>query len=124
MHELSLTLSILNIVQEYAEKHGFDTVNSLKLSFGRLSSVEPKALEFAFEIQSKGTKAEGASLEFLIKPIIIHCNTCDADYEVETYLGTCCQCQGPDVILMGGTEELQLLEMDVNETKGSAKGNC
>jgi len=114
MHELSLTLSILNIVQEYAEKHGFNNVNSLKLTFGRLSSVEPSALEFAFEIQSKGTKAEGATLEFLIKPIIIHCSSCDGDQEVETYTGMCPQCQGTEVLLVAGTEELQLLEMDVD----------
>jgi hydrogenase nickel incorporation protein HypA/HybF len=114
MHELSLALSILNIVQEYAEKHGFDNVNALKLTFGRLSSVEPSALEFAFGIQSKGTKAEGATLEFLIKPIIIHCISCDLDHEMETYNGTCPQCDGANVYLVGGTEELQLLEMDVD----------
>jgi hydrogenase nickel incorporation protein HypA/HybF len=114
MHELSLTQSILNIVEEYAKQHGFQHVNSLKLSLGRLSCVEPQSIEFAFEVISKGTKAEGASLEFLIKPIIIHCFSCERDLEVETYDAICPRCRSAEILLAAGTEELQLLEIDVD----------
>jgi len=68
MHELYLAESILNIVQEYATRQNFSKVNSISLSFGRLSCIESKSLQFAFEVQAKNTLAENASLDFQILP--------------------------------------------------------
>jgi hydrogenase nickel incorporation protein HypA/HybF len=113
MHELSLTLSILSIVEDYAKTHGFDRVRNLKLTYGRMSCIDPKALTFAFEIQSKGTRAEGASLTFDVKPIVVHCLACNKDSELSTYTAICPQCLGEEVMVTGGTEELKLVEMDV-----------
>ena len=83
MHELSLVESILQIVDEYAAKEGFARVTSLRLSCGKLSSVVPQALSFAFEVQSKGTRAEGAALELEILPAAIHCLSCEKDVEID-----------------------------------------
>ena len=114
MHELYLAQSILNIVQEYAARQHFSKVNSILLSFGRLSCIESKSLQFAFEVQAKNTSAENASLEFQILPAVIHCFFCAKDLEVETYSAVCPKCGGEEVILTGGTEELRILEMDVD----------
>jgi len=114
MHELSLTQSILDIIEDYAKRHQFKKVNSVKLSFGKISSIEPKALEFAFEVQSKETIAQGASLEFDILPVVIYCMSCEKDIEVATYTATCPECQGEHVLLSGGTQELKLVELDVD----------
>jgi hydrogenase nickel incorporation protein HypA/HybF len=114
MHELYLAESILNIIQDYAEQQRFSKVNSILLSFGRLSCIESKSLQFAFEVQAKNTNAESASLVFQILPAVIHCFSCERDLEVETYSATCPQCGGEEVILTGGTEELRILEMDVD----------
>ena len=114
MHELSIVCSILDIIEEYAEEHHFRKVTSMTLSFGRLSCIEPQVLQFAFEIQSSGTKADGAKLEFDIRPIIIHCFSCEKDVEAETYAAVCPECNGAEVLLSGGTEEIQLIEIDVD----------
>ena len=114
MHELYLAESILNIVQEYATQQRFSKVNSISLSFGRLSCIESKSLQFAFEVQAKNTYAENAFLDFQILPAVIHCFSCEKDLEVETYSALCPKCGGEEVILTGGTEELQMLEMDVD----------
>jgi len=114
MHELYLAESILNIVQDYAKKQHFKKVNSISLSFGRLSCIESKSLQFAFEVQAKETLAENALLDFKILPAVIHCFSCEKDLEVETYSALCPNCSGEEVILTGGTEELQMLEMDVD----------
>ena len=114
MHELYLAESILNIVQDYAAKQRFSKVNSISLSYGRLSCIESKSLQFAFEVQSKETLAEKASLDFKILPAVIHCFSCEKDLEVEIYSAICPNCEGEEVILVGGTEELQILEMDVD----------
>jgi len=114
MHELSLVESILQIVNEYAAKEGFARVTALKLSCGKLSSVVPQALSFAFEVQSKGTLAEGAALEIEVLPAVIHCFTCEKDVETDRFEAQCPECQGFEVLLAGGTEELKLIELDVD----------
>ena len=87
MHELSLVESILQIVEEYAAKEGFARVTSLRLSCGKLSSVVPQALSFAFEVQSKGTRAEGAALELEILPAAIHCLSLRKRYRDRPFRG-------------------------------------
>jgi len=114
MHELSLTQSLLDIVEDYARREGFSRVNVLKLSFGRLSCIDPGALEFAFDIQSRGTKAEGARLKFDIRPAVLYCTHCKQEILSEGFQPLCPLCGGGDVLLAGGTEELKLLEMDVD----------
>ncbi|HOK06256.1 MAG TPA: hydrogenase maturation nickel metallochaperone HypA [Syntrophales bacterium] len=113
MHELSLVESILRIVDEYAAKEGFDRVTVLRLSCGKLSCVVPQALRFAFEIQSLGTRAEGAALELEILPAVIHCLSCARDFEVDRFDAQCPECGGYEVFLVRGTEELRLLELEV-----------
>jgi len=114
MHELYLAESIINIVSDYAARDGFKKVNSISLSYGRLSCIESKTLQFAFDVQSKNTPTEGAVLEFIILPALIHCFSCEKDLEVKAHTGTCPDCGGFEVVLVAGTEELQILELDVD----------
>ena len=115
MHELSLIQSLLSIVEQYAGREKFCRVRSLKLSFGRLSCLDQKSLEFAFSVQSAGTIAERALLDFEILPARIYCLSCGEDIILPDALEEHCpRCNGRDIVLSGGTEELKLLEMDVD----------
>ncbi len=113
MHELSLVESILQIVDEYAAKEGFARVRALRLSCGKLSCIVPQALSFAFDVQSKGTRAEGASLNLEVLPAAIHCLKCEKDFEIDRFEAQCPVCKGVEVFLVRGTEELKLIELDV-----------
>jgi hydrogenase nickel incorporation protein HypA/HybF len=42
------------------------------------------------------------------------CLACNREIEVETWVTICPLCQGEEVLLTGGTEELKVLEMDVD----------
>ncbi len=114
MHELSLTQSILALVEEYGAQHGFEKVNCLYLRFGRLSCIDAGALQFAFDVQSRGTKAEGARLEFDIRPVVVYCFSCEREYAQDTFTGSCPACSGHEVAVTAGNEDLQLVEMDVD----------
>lgn len=114
MHEVSLSAAILGIVEEYAEKTGFAQVRSIRLSFGRLTCIEPKTLEFAFRIQSEGTKASGAELKFEVLPIVVHCLSCGTDSRVEALSGTCPVCSGLELLVTGGREEFKMIDMEVD----------
>ncbi|NPU86513.1 MAG: hydrogenase maturation nickel metallochaperone HypA [Syntrophaceae bacterium] len=114
MHELSLVQSLLEILEEQARKTPFEKVNSLLLSFGRLSCIDPQALEFAFSVQSRGTRAEGAVLRFDIRPVTIYCLGCEKELSPPSFTGDCPACGGVEVLLTGGTEEMKLIEMEVD----------
>jgi hydrogenase nickel incorporation protein HypA/HybF len=114
MHEVSLVGSMLDIVEEYAGKHRFRKVNSLKLSFGALSCIDGSALQMAFDVLSKDTKARDASLEYTIHPIRILCLSCEQENSVEEFPAPCPKCKGDEVSLVGGFEDLKLEELDVD----------
>ncbi len=114
MHELYLAESIIQIVSDYAARDGFKKVNSVLLSYGRLSCIESKTLQFAFDVQSQNTPARGAALHFRILPAAIHCFSCQKDMTVDAHTGICPACGGADVLLTAGTEELHILELDVD----------
>jgi hydrogenase nickel incorporation protein HypA/HybF len=114
MHEMSLTVSIMDIIFENAHNNHFTKVNAVKLTFGRLSGIEPMALEFAFEVLSKDTLAQGAKLEFDIAPIIITCLDCEMDSEVEEFPSLCPLCKAQDIVLKAGMDELRIVELDVD----------
>jgi len=58
MHELYLAESILNIVHEYATQQHFSKVNSISLSFGRLSCIESSLYNLLLKCRQKNTSAE------------------------------------------------------------------
>lgn len=114
MHELSLVQSLLEIVEEQARKTPFEKADSLLLSFGRLSCIDPQALQFAFSVQARGTRAEGAILRFDIRPVTIYCLHCEKELSPPSFTGACPACGGGEVLLTGGTEEMKLIEMEVD----------
>ncbi|MCE5261911.1 MAG: hydrogenase maturation nickel metallochaperone HypA [Deltaproteobacteria bacterium] len=114
MHELSLAQSLIDIVEDYGRREGFARVRSLKLSFGRLSCIEPDSFRFVFSVQARNTKADGARLEFDILPAVLYCLRCEQEFSSEVFQPDCPCCKGHDVLLTGGTQEMKLLEMDVD----------
>jgi len=114
MHELSLIQSLLEMVDELGRAKGFKRVHVLRLSFGRLSCVDPQALRFAFDCEAPGTLSAGARLFFDIGPGVLYCFDCERDREMASHDLRCPVCGGSQVILKGGTEELKLMEMEVD----------
>lgn len=116
MHELSLAQSVLQIALEHAEKNDAVRVGRITLSFGRMSCIQPEALETAFMALSRGTRAEGAVLRFEIIPAVVSCLVCGKEHDIE-YQGilSCPVCGDLSVVLIGGTEDLTLTEMEVEQ---------
>jgi len=115
MHELSLVHSLLELIAGQAAEHGFSQVNLVKLSCGRLSGVEPRALEFAFTNTTPGTLCAGARLELDILPLRLYCFDCEKEVLSPTADPTVCPaCGGNQVTVCGGLEELRLEELDVD----------
>ncbi len=65
MHELGITRNLVAIVSDAAQGR---RVNKVWLEIGALSALMPDAVRFCFDVVSKGTVLEGATLEIIALP--------------------------------------------------------
>lgn len=75
MHELSIALSILDVVAEEAGRHG-GRVAAVHLRLGPLSGVVREALVSAYDLAREGTPLDGAELVVEEVPIAAFCPAC------------------------------------------------
>lgn len=116
MHELSVTKSILRIVDEAAAGN---RVVLVRLRVGDLASIVDDSLEFYFKILSRGTLAEGARLELKRVRARASCGVCQNSFEVRLPLpDACARCQSTDLTISGGTEFLvESIEVEDADTR-------
>jgi hydrogenase nickel incorporation protein HypA/HybF len=103
MHELSIASAIVEIVERHAAGR---KVTGVDVKVGHLRQVVPDALEFAFELVSKDTVAEGAVLAIEEVPAFAQCRACGAETELKQFPAHCTECGSLDVELDGGDELL------------------
>ena len=76
MHEMSLCEGIRRVVEQAAASEEIARVTRVRLEIGRFAGVEKPALEFAWEIVMRGSKAEGAALDMIDLPGRALCYDC------------------------------------------------
>ena len=113
MHELSIMQSALDLACDQARQAGANRVHVVRLRIGALSGVVPEALEFAFEVLTPGTPAEGARLAIDNVPATYWCATCEREFQSDDMFGECPGCHKPSGDIRAGRElELASLEID------------
>ena len=112
MHELSVALSLIDVVEEEAARHP-GRVEAVHLRLGPLSGVIADALVPAFEMARTGTPLEGVRLLVEEVPIIIFCPHCQERRTVDSMQWFCCPvCDTPASQVVQGRElEVVALEM-------------
>ncbi len=104
MHELAITQSILDIAKKAAREHDAKKVQSVRIMLGEYSGVVPQCIQYYFDVISKDTVAEGAVLDIRRLPVVIHCNTCGKENEIERLHVSCPLCGSTDLKLIQGRE--------------------
>lgn len=112
MHELPITENILRIALDYAERSGATRVTDLNLVIGQLSSVVDDSVQFYWDIVSKDTLCEGATLHFQRIPAEMRCLDCDHTYVLSKGLEACPQCGSFRIRVQAG-EEFRLESIDI-----------
>jgi hydrogenase nickel incorporation protein HypA/HybF len=112
MHELSIALSLIESVEEEAQRHS-GRVQAIHLKVGRLSGVVMEALVSAFEMAREGTTLEDVRLVIDDIPIVIYCPKCQAQQPAVSEQWFCCPvCETPAAEVVQGKElEVTALEM-------------
>ena len=113
MHELSLTQSLVAIAEDHARRAGACAIRSVTLEVGALSGAIPEALEFAFDVCSKGTLAEGAALIIRHTPGHGKCAACNVSTDCHDLTAVCPQCGALAFAIDRGTE-LRVLELEID----------
>ncbi len=84
MHEFSAACSIVDAAVAAAESHNVKKVTAVNVEIGEFTFLLPEQLIFNFEIASKNTVLEGATLNITKVKGRIQCQDCG--YEGETYV--------------------------------------
>jgi hydrogenase nickel incorporation protein HypA/HybF len=113
MHELSLTQNLVAIAEEHARRAGATVIHDVVLEVGALSGAIPEALEFAFDICSKGTLAEGAALTIRRVPGSGRCTACAAQSPCDVLTAVCPRCGALAFAIDQGLE-LRVLELEID----------
>jgi hydrogenase nickel incorporation protein HypA/HybF len=111
MHELPITENILQI----ALRHAGDAkrITRINLVIGDLSAVIGESVQFYWDIISKGTIAEGATLHFERIGACFHCKDCENAFEPDGRIFECPHCGSGQVNLVAGREfQLESIEVE------------
>jgi len=112
MHELAVCQALIRQVSQIAAEKGASAVNSIELSIGPLSGVEPPLLASAFTIARQGTVASSAELRIESGPVVVECRSCGARSEVQSNRLLCGQCGNWKVTVREG-DDLMLLRVEL-----------
>ena len=115
MHELSIALSILDVVEEEVERRGNVHVEAIHLKLGPLAGVVKEALVSAFELASEQTDFAQCALVIEDIPISIYCSQCNAERPVRCMQSFyCVDCGAPSSQVVRG-RELQVSALELSE---------
>lgn len=117
MHELPVAQSILDIAIRHAEQACATRVTDLYLVIGELSSIVDESIQFYWDIISRGTMTEGATLHFERIPLQMVCFDCGEPYHPAPGTLACPSCGGDRVHVAGGDEfRLDAIDIETAET--------
>jgi hydrogenase nickel incorporation protein HypA/HybF len=114
VHELSIALSLIDVVQEESARRGGAVVTSVRLRLGPLSGVVKDALLSAYKLAREETPLARCELMIQEMPIRLYCCKCAAEQDAESMQMLCCVvCGEPSNDIRGGRElEISALEIE------------
>ncbi len=112
MHELSLCEGILQVLEAESAKQGFSKVKTVWLEIGELSSIDPEALLFGFDVVTRHSLAAGAQLEIINIPGSAWCMKCAKNVDVKRRFDECPECGSYQLQLSSG-DEMRIKELEV-----------
>jgi len=112
LHELGITQNLVEIAANTARANGAARVLSVSVTIGELAGVIPEAVEFAFDVVTRGTLLEGAKLVIQRIPGRGRCAACGTESPIDQYTFSCPVCDAPALDRLQG-DELKITELEI-----------
>ncbi len=117
MHEMGIALQIIEISQASIPP---DIVNPkverINLKLGRLSAVVADSLRFCFEAAAQDTIFSGVELNIEDIPVVIRCNDCKSETQINEPLFSCGHCGSTSIEMISGRElDIRSIELAEEE---------
>ena len=112
MHEMALAESVIQLIEDAAQRQEFSRATVVCLEIGQLSGVEVEAMRFCFDAVARDTVAQGARLDIVELPGRGWCMVCSAEVAMSEQYGACPRCGGYQMQVTGGTE-MRVKELQV-----------
>ncbi|MGA9396674.1 MAG: hydrogenase maturation nickel metallochaperone HypA, partial [Anaerolineaceae bacterium] len=77
---------------------------TITVQIGQFTGIEPDALDFAFQVMSKESLAEGAELVIEKTPLVLRCKKCEGEYSGSPDDLRCPNCGAEDFTILQGRE--------------------
>jgi len=114
MHEVSIALSLLELVERECREAGYHSIDSVRIKVGKASGILPEAFSFALNVAKKDTLARDAQFVIEVVPLGGFCNGCGRHFEIEEFfIFACPGCASPSFQISQG-RELEIVDMEVN----------
>jgi hydrogenase nickel incorporation protein HypA/HybF len=104
MHELAVTQGMLSVALEHAAKAGASKILCINLVIGEASGIVDDCVQFYFDFVSKGSLAEGATLNFERIPTRFRCHACQTTFSPGDREWTCPECGELSLDIVTGRE--------------------
>jgi hydrogenase nickel incorporation protein HypA/HybF len=104
MHEMSVTMSLLDLVLDEAVKAGASKISGVNIVLGEMTGIIDHYVQANFELLSQNTPAEGAALSFRNIPRQARCRHCGHTFQPSDFEWNCPECQSLELEITGGNE--------------------
>ncbi|MEO8111569.1 MAG: hydrogenase maturation nickel metallochaperone HypA [Ginsengibacter sp.] len=104
MHEVSIAQSIIDTMEAELAEDEYKFVREVHVKIGVLSSVEHKLLEHVFQFVIEGSPFSNCNLHTELVEVLVECEQCNKNFNVENYLFVCPDCNKPSSKIIEGNE--------------------
>ena len=102
MHEASLALAVLDIVEQEAKRHKAGSIARIRLAVGPFTGLEWETFSRFFALAAESGVAEGADLEWESAPAQAVCRNCGREFALHNVREYCRDCGGNELDCLGG----------------------
>ncbi|MGF1569100.1 MAG: hydrogenase maturation nickel metallochaperone HypA [Nodosilinea sp.] len=122
MHETDMTKALILTVRNWwAAQPGQPEVSRVHLTVGRFTCVEPVSLQFAFEVQTRGTFLDGAELVIQEIPLVAFCHPCQREYRPDIGQQYACPTCGSPMDDIRSGRELKIERVEYGVQPGTER---
>lgn len=114
-----MTEGILGVALNAARQAGGGQITAIQLVIGELSSIIDDSVQFYFDVLSKDTPAEGATLHFRREPARASCGGCGHSWPARVPLVPGCPACGSTLLAVTGGREFYVESIELDEEEGT-----